>query len=66
MVIADMSPSTRCGIAGVPIAAAIARSIATLGMSAVSPSSPVGPPASWISGTGTRTAPRGRLRTVSV
>jgi uncharacterized protein (DUF58 family) len=33
--IADFSPSTRCGVGGVPIAAAIARAIATLGMSAV-------------------------------
>ncbi|MQA31776.1 MAG: DUF58 domain-containing protein [Luteitalea sp.] len=35
MAIADLSPSTRCGMGGVSIAAAIARSIATLGMSAV-------------------------------
>jgi uncharacterized protein (DUF58 family) len=35
MAIADLSPSTRCGVHGVQIAAAIARSIATLGMSAV-------------------------------
>jgi len=35
MAIADVSPSTRCGVQGIPIAAAIARSIATLGMSAV-------------------------------
>ena len=35
MAIADLSPSTRCGIGGVQIAAAVARSIATLGMSAV-------------------------------
>jgi uncharacterized protein (DUF58 family) len=35
MAIADLSPSTRCGVNGVPIAAAIARTIATLGMSAV-------------------------------
>jgi uncharacterized protein (DUF58 family) len=35
MAIADLSPSTRCGVNGVPIAAAIARAIATLGMSAV-------------------------------
>jgi uncharacterized protein (DUF58 family) len=35
IAVADRSPSTRCGIQGVPIAAAIARSIATLGMSAV-------------------------------
>ncbi len=35
MAVADISPSTRCGVQGVQIAAAIARSIATLGMSAV-------------------------------
>lgn len=35
MAIADLSPSTRCGVHGVPIAAAIARTITTLGMSAV-------------------------------
>jgi uncharacterized protein (DUF58 family) len=35
IAIADLSPSTRCGVKGVQIAAAIARSIATLGMSAV-------------------------------
>jgi uncharacterized protein (DUF58 family) len=35
IAIADLSPSTRCGVGGVQIAAAIARSIATLGMSAV-------------------------------
>jgi uncharacterized protein (DUF58 family) len=35
MAIADLSPSTRCGVKGVQIASAIARSIATLGMSAV-------------------------------
>jgi uncharacterized protein (DUF58 family) len=35
MVVADASPSTRCGVAGVPIAAAVARAIATVGMSAV-------------------------------
>ena len=35
LAIADISPSTRCGTGGVPIAAAIARAIATLGMSAV-------------------------------
>ena len=34
MPIADFSPSTRCGMDGVPIAAAITRAIATLGMSA--------------------------------
>lgn len=35
IVIADASPSTRCGVNGVPIAAAIARAVATIGMSAV-------------------------------
>jgi uncharacterized protein (DUF58 family) len=35
IAIADMSLSTRCGIDGVPIAAAIARAIGTIGMSAV-------------------------------
>jgi uncharacterized protein (DUF58 family) len=35
VVVADASPSTRCGVGGVPIAAAIARAIATVGMSAV-------------------------------
>ena len=35
IVIADGSLSTRCGIDGVPIAAAIARAIGTIGMSAV-------------------------------
>ncbi len=35
MAIADLSPSTLCGVGGVQIASAIARSIATLGMSAV-------------------------------
>ena len=35
VVIADASPSTRCGVNGVPIAAAIARTVATIGMSAV-------------------------------
>ena len=35
IAIADLSPSTRCGVGGVQIAAAVARSIATLGMSAV-------------------------------
>ena len=33
--IADVSLSTRCGLDGVPIAAAVARAIATIGMSAV-------------------------------
>jgi len=35
IVVADASPSTRCGVGGVPIAAAVARAIATVGMSAV-------------------------------
>ena len=35
MAVADASMSTRCGAAGVPIAAAIARSIAAVGLSAV-------------------------------
>jgi uncharacterized protein (DUF58 family) len=35
VVIADQSPSTRCGMAGVPIAAGIARAVATIGLSAV-------------------------------
>jgi uncharacterized protein (DUF58 family) len=35
IVVADASLSTRCGIDGVPIAATIARAIATIGMSAV-------------------------------
>jgi uncharacterized protein (DUF58 family) len=35
MPVADFSPSTRCGIDGVPIAATITRAIATIGMSAV-------------------------------
>jgi uncharacterized protein (DUF58 family) len=35
VVVADASLSTRCGINGVPIARAIARAIATVGMSAV-------------------------------
>jgi uncharacterized protein (DUF58 family) len=35
VVVADASPSTRCGVGGVPIAAAITRAIATVGMSAV-------------------------------
>ena len=35
VVVADASPSTRCGVGGVPIAAAVARAIATVGMSAV-------------------------------
>jgi uncharacterized protein (DUF58 family) len=35
LVVADASTSTRCGAAGAPIAAAIARSIAAVGLSAV-------------------------------
>jgi uncharacterized protein (DUF58 family) len=35
MAVADASPSTRCGIDGIPIAAAIARAIGTIGISAV-------------------------------
>ena len=35
MVVADRSPSTRCGITGIPIAAGIARATATIGLSAV-------------------------------
>jgi len=35
MPIVDFSASTRCGIGGVPIAAAVARAVATIGMSAV-------------------------------
>ena len=35
VAVADGSLSTRCGVDGIPIAAAIARSIATIGMSAV-------------------------------
>jgi uncharacterized protein (DUF58 family) len=35
IVIADRSPSTRCGMDGVPIAAGIARAVATIGLSAV-------------------------------
>jgi uncharacterized protein (DUF58 family) len=35
IVVADASLSTRCGVGGVPIAAAVARGIATIGMSAV-------------------------------
>jgi uncharacterized protein (DUF58 family) len=35
MAVADASPSTRCGIDGVPIASAIARAIGTIGISAV-------------------------------
>jgi uncharacterized protein (DUF58 family) len=35
VVVADRSPSTRCGAAGIPIAAGIARATATIGLSAV-------------------------------
>ena len=35
ITVADASLSTRCGIDGIPIAAAIARAIGTIGMSAV-------------------------------
>jgi uncharacterized protein (DUF58 family) len=35
VVVADQSPSTRCGTAGMPIAAGIARAMATIGLSAV-------------------------------
>ncbi|HTL02641.1 MAG TPA: DUF58 domain-containing protein [Vicinamibacterales bacterium] len=35
VVVADQSPSTRCGIGGVPIAAGIARAVATIGLSSV-------------------------------
>lgn len=35
IVVADRSASTRCGVNGIPIAAAIARAVATIGMSAV-------------------------------
>jgi len=35
IAVADASLSTRCGIDGIPIAAAIARTIGTIGMSAV-------------------------------
>ena len=35
MAVADLSPSTGCGVNGVSIAAAIARAIATIGMSSV-------------------------------
>jgi uncharacterized protein (DUF58 family) len=35
VIVADRSLSTRCGIDGVPVAATIARAIATIGMSAV-------------------------------
>ena len=35
VVVADQSPSTRCGLGGTPIAAGIARAMATIGLSAV-------------------------------
>lgn len=35
VVVADRSASTRCGVDGVPIAAIVARAVATIGMSAV-------------------------------
>jgi uncharacterized protein (DUF58 family) len=35
IAVADASPSTRCGAAGTPIAAAVARSVASVGLSAV-------------------------------
>jgi uncharacterized protein (DUF58 family) len=35
MAIADISASTRCGVDGIPIAAPVARTVATLGLSAV-------------------------------
>jgi uncharacterized protein (DUF58 family) len=35
VIVADQSASTRCGLDGVPVAAIIARAIATIGMSAV-------------------------------
>jgi uncharacterized protein (DUF58 family) len=35
VVVADQSPSTRCGMGGTPIAAGIARATATIGLSAV-------------------------------
>jgi uncharacterized protein (DUF58 family) len=35
VAVADVSLSTRCGVSGVPIAAAVARTVATIGMSAV-------------------------------
>jgi uncharacterized protein (DUF58 family) len=35
VAVADASPSTRCGAAGTPIAAAVARSVASVGLSAV-------------------------------
>src|ERR1700693_105644 len=35
VAVADVSLSTRCGVSGVPIAATVARTVATIGMSAV-------------------------------
>ena len=35
VAVADISPSTRCGMTGTPIAAGIARALATIGLSAV-------------------------------
>jgi uncharacterized protein (DUF58 family) len=35
VVLADQSPSTRCGMDGIPIATGIARAVATIGLSAV-------------------------------
>jgi uncharacterized protein (DUF58 family) len=35
VVVADQSPSTRCGVGGIPIAVGIARAVATIGLSAV-------------------------------
>jgi uncharacterized protein (DUF58 family) len=35
VAVADVSPSTRCGVDGTPIAAAVARAIGTIGISAV-------------------------------
>jgi uncharacterized protein (DUF58 family) len=35
IIMADRSPSTRCGLDGIPIAVTVARAIATIGMSAV-------------------------------
>ncbi len=35
VVVADQSPSTRCGMTGTPIAAGVARAMATIGLSAV-------------------------------
>lgn len=35
VAVADLSPSTRCGMNGTPVGAAVARAVATIGMSAV-------------------------------